>query len=46
MYKQCSIDASLVVRWCITFMGVKNKENCGGNLLLQPDASRWRFQIC
>ena len=33
MYKPCSIDASLVVRLYITFMGVKNEENCGSNLL-------------
>ena len=31
MYKPCSIDASLVISLCITFMGVKNEEHRGGN---------------
>ena len=33
MYKSSSIDASLVVRVWITFLGVKNEESCGGDLL-------------
>ena len=33
MYKPCSFNASLVVRVFTGFIEVKNKENCGGNLV-------------
>ena len=47
MYKPCFIDASLVVRLCITFMGVKKTNKIMVVIYyLQAGALIWRFQIC
>ena len=46
MYKPYSINASLLVRVCTTFMEVKTEENCGGNYCLQAGALIRRLQIC
>ena len=47
MYKQCSFDASLVVRVCTTLIGVKKTRKIMVIICyLQACALIWQFQIC